>query len=114
MEVTEDVMNELVAKLTERMTEAMEELKDRAVRDLTVSVAERASGESDLVGGRREPQIPDTARYSGAEVAKILGVSPRTVANYVQRGLLACGRHRHNGRRFFTGREIKRFWRCMM
>lgn len=56
------------------------------------------------------PDVADTGRYSIKETAEILGVCRRSVDNYLSKGYLKCGRRRHNGRRFVTGREIKRFY----
>lgn len=56
------------------------------------------------------PDIADTGRYSIKETAEILGVCRRSVDYYLKSGYLKCGRRRHNGYRFVTGREIKRFY----
>ena len=58
------------------------------------------------------PDIPDTARYGVNETAEILGVDRRTVHAYSRKGLLKYGIRRTNGRKFFTGFEIKRAWKA--
>lgn len=60
------------------------------------------------------PDIPDGWKGGVTDVARLLGVCPETVAKYAKLG-------RHNGgidskpgksgRKQFTGREVKRFWR---
>lgn len=59
------------------------------------------------------PDIPDDWRGGVADVARILGICPDTVAKYAKLGR----RHRGldwkpsmSGRKQFTGREVKRFW----
>ena len=59
-----------------------------------------------------EPDIPDKGRYPIGETAKHLGVTPRTILRYTEEGTLKFGISRANGRKFFTGAEIKRFWKA--
>ncbi len=56
------------------------------------------------------PNVADTGRYSIKETAEILGVCRRSVEGYLSKGYLKYHRRRHNGYRFVTGREIKRFY----
>jgi DNA-binding transcriptional MerR regulator len=57
--------------------------------------------------------LPKTARYSTSEVADILGVTRRTVANYRVSGKLKPRVNKYNGRYYYTGEELHRFWRTM-
>ncbi len=61
-----------------------------------------------------EPKVPDSNKYGVKEVAKILDVSTATIRRQSQAGNLKYGIHRHNGRRFYTGAELKRFWRATL
>lgn len=56
------------------------------------------------------PDVYDTDQYSIADTAKKLGVSDGSIRNWIKKGYIKCGRKRHNGYRFITGREIKRFY----
>lgn len=56
------------------------------------------------------PQINDTDQYSVTKTAELLGVSDGSIRNWINKGYLKCGRKKHNGYRFVTGREIKRFY----
>lgn len=56
------------------------------------------------------PDVADTGRYSLNQTAEILGVCRRSIDNYLKSGYLKCHRRRHNGYRFVTGKEIKRFY----
>lgn len=69
-----------------------------------------------------EPQVSDTGRYSVAETAKALGIHRTTLFHYSmsseksddvpKKNLIKCGIRKSNGRRFYTGAEIKRFWKA--
>lgn len=56
------------------------------------------------------PNVKDTAQYSVKDTADLLGVSPRAIENWLRKGHIKCSRRKHNGYRFFTGKEIKRFY----
>ena len=56
------------------------------------------------------PKVNDTDEYSIAKTAELLGVSDGSIRNWVRKGYIKCGRRRHNGHRFVTGKEIKRFY----
>lgn len=57
--------------------------------------------------------IAKTGKYSATAVAKLLGVTVRTVANYRLTGKLKAKVNRHNNRYYFTGEELIRFWRTV-
>lgn len=61
-----------------------------------------------------EPKIPDADKYGVFEAAKILGVNQSTIRRQTNAGNLKYGIRRHNGRRFYTGAELKRFWRATL
>ena len=60
------------------------------------------------------PNVSPTGRYNTKETAAALGVCVDRVRNYANRGVLKCGYRRHNGRRFYEGSEIIRFWRSRL
>lgn len=57
--------------------------------------------------------LPRTARYSATQVAELLGCTIRTIANYRLSGKLRARVNRMNGRYYYTGEELQRFWRAM-
>lgn len=56
------------------------------------------------------PEINDTDQYSVNQAAELLGVAPRSIETWLRKGHIKCSRRKHNGYRFFTGKEIKRFY----
>ena len=58
--------------------------------------------------------IRKTGLYSTTQVEKILGVNRSTIGRWLQRGVIRCGYHRHNKRRFFEGAEIIRFFNARL
>ena len=61
-----------------------------------------------------EPQVSPTARYSIQEAAAILGIHRNTLRRYTNVGMIGikCQFRKSNGRRFYTGLEIVKFWRA--
>ncbi|MDE6183214.1 MAG: helix-turn-helix domain-containing protein [Rikenellaceae bacterium] len=59
-----------------------------------------------------EPKVDKDGRYSTKETAKMLGISRRTLDDHARIGKIKYGRRRSNGRRFYTGMEIVRYWRA--
>jgi len=59
-----------------------------------------------------EPNISDGARYGLKEAAELLQVHRNTLYNHTKRRLIRCGYRRTNGRPFYTGRELKRYWKA--
>jgi excisionase family DNA binding protein len=57
-----------------------------------------------------EPKISDAGRYSVTETAKLLGIHRDTLRRYTESRLIKFGLRRTNGRKFYLGSEIKRFW----
>ena len=48
------------------------------------------------------------------ETCNILGVHRHTLRRYTNKGKIRCGYHRVNGRKFYLGSEILRFWRSQL
>lgn len=59
-----------------------------------------------------EPQIPDTARLPIGQAAEVLGISRDTLRIHTENGFIRCGFNRVNKRKFYTGSELKRYWRA--
>lgn len=59
-----------------------------------------------------EPEVADNGRYSLSETCKVLKLSIKTVLKYTDTGDLKHGIHKHNGRKFYKGSEIKKFWKA--
>lgn len=58
-----------------------------------------------------EPEVVDTGRYSLTEICDILRLSRNTVLKYTENGHIKCGIRKSNGRKFYTGTDIKKFWK---
>ena len=61
-----------------------------------------------------EPRVAATGRYSIPETCRALGIHRNTLRLYTQGGLIKCGFRRANGKKFYTGAEILRFWKATM
>ncbi len=61
-----------------------------------------------------EPQVSPTARYSIGEAAQILGIHRNTLRRHTNIGPLGidCKHRKSNGRKYYTGLDIVRFWRA--
>lgn len=57
------------------------------------------------------PDVTKDGRYSLKDTAELLSISTMTIRRHTKAGLLECGRWPHNGRVFYTGKEILRYWR---
>lgn len=58
-----------------------------------------------------EPKVSDAGRFTVAETAELLGIHRNTLRRYTNDKLIKFGLRRTNGRKFYAGSEIKRFWR---
>ena len=58
------------------------------------------------------PPIEAKGRYSPREAAELLGVSLRTIQRHTNEGYLNCGIRPANGRRFYYGSELVRYWKA--
>lgn len=55
------------------------------------------------------PKINEAGKYSINDAVKILGISKRTLFDHRIQGLIKTSYGR-NGRPFFYGRDLKRYW----
>lgn len=62
-----------------------------------------------------EPRVSPTGRYTIRQACDILGIgSANTLRRYTMNGMIQCGFRSTNGRRFYTGIEIIKFWNSSM
>lgn len=65
-----------------------------------------------------EPEVVDSGRYPIGKVCKILDMDIKTVLKYSKKGedgkpaKLKYGIHASNKRKFYTGTDIKKFWKA--
>lgn len=59
-----------------------------------------------------EPKVSMTGKYPIGEATRLLCVARNTLRQYTRDGKIKCGWSRANGRRFYTGAELLRFWRA--
>lgn len=62
--------------------------------------------------GIEEPKISDAARLPIGQAAELLGISRDTLRKHTNSGYIRCNFNRVNKRRFYTGKELKRYWRA--
>lgn len=58
-----------------------------------------------------EPMVDVAGRYSITETCSALRIHRNTLRQHTEGGLIKCGFRRVNGRKFYTGAEIKRYWK---
>lgn len=61
-----------------------------------------------------EPQVSETGRYSVTETCKVLGIHRNSLKKYTEQGLIKCGFRKQTARKFYSGREILKFWRAQL
>ena len=61
-----------------------------------------------------EPKVADFGRYNVTETCTKLGICRSTLHRYGKLGKIRFGIRRANMRKFYEGREIKRFWRAYL
>lgn len=61
-----------------------------------------------------EPKVSETGRYSVMETCAVLGIHRNSLRKYTEQGLIKCGFRRQYARKFYTGREITRFWKAQL
>lgn len=59
-----------------------------------------------------EPKVNDYARYSITEAATLLGIHRTSLWRYTMQGLIPC-KYFRNGRKFYLGKEIIKFWKTI-
>jgi len=62
----------------------------------------------------QRPDITLTGRYSVSETCTILGIHRNTLSSYTNTGHIKCGFRKMNGRKFYLGSEILKFWEAQM
>lgn len=58
-----------------------------------------------------ETCVSVTTRYTVPDASRILGISRPTLRKYAMVGLVKAGYWRNTMQMFFTGAELKKFWR---
>lgn len=59
-----------------------------------------------------EPKLEESGRYSQNQTCEALGICRRTLREHTNQGLIKCGFRKANMRKFYTGFEIRRYWRA--
>ncbi len=60
------------------------------------------------------PSVSNTGRYAPKQACMALGISLRTLQIHTKEGKIKCGRRRINGRPFYEGSEIIRYWKSTL
>lgn len=60
------------------------------------------------------PEIPDKGMYNIGEAAALLGMSRNILRCKAESNLIECTFDCDNGRRVFSGKQIKNYWRKRM
>ena len=60
------------------------------------------------------PNVDKDARYTLAETASILEVSPSTIIRWTRAGKIQCRYRKVNHRPIWTGEEILRAWKSIV
>lgn len=58
-----------------------------------------------------EPKVSPKSRYDTNATCTLLGVSRKTLRKYTVAGLIKCGLRQCNGRKFYEGSDILKFWK---
>ena len=61
-----------------------------------------------------QPDIPDKGMYLIGEAAKLLGMSRNILRAKAEMNIIECTFDSDNGRRVFSGKQIKNYWRKRM
>lgn len=61
-----------------------------------------------------EPNVNELGRYSVMETCAALGIHRNSLRKYTEQGLIKCGFRRLSARKFYSGREILKFWRAQL
>lgn len=59
------------------------------------------------------PIINETDQFSVTQAAHILGIHRSTLHRHTEEGLIKCGFRRNTGRRFYTGKELLKYWKTV-
>lgn len=58
--------------------------------------------------------IPDTGQYTIKETAAIIGVTRNTLRGYTDKGFIRCSFRRGTGKKFYYGKDIKRYLKATL
>jgi DNA-binding transcriptional MerR regulator len=61
-----------------------------------------------------EPAVSNEGRYSVTQTCEALKIHKNTLRSYTVQGFIRCGFRRGTCRKFYSGAEIRRFWRATM
>ena len=61
-----------------------------------------------------EPIVNELGRYSVMETCAALGIHRNSLRKYTEQGLIKCGFRKLSARKFYSGREILKFWRAQL
>ena len=61
-----------------------------------------------------QPIVSSGTRYTINETCSILNIHRSTLRSYTDLGAIKCGYRRENGRKFYLGSEIIRFWKAQL
>lgn len=61
-----------------------------------------------------EPDVIETGRYSSKEACEKLGISKPTLWAHTNSGKIRFGIRKSNGRKFYTGADIKKYWKAQL
>lgn len=61
-----------------------------------------------------EPKVADNGRYTATETCKALGIHRDTLTRYRKSGRIKATYRKIDGRRVYTGSEIKKIWRMSL
>jgi len=105
--------DELVRALLERFKPYLQEI----IREELTALNNDLQPEKKQVAGKSamtalEPEVADNGRYSLTETCKILELSKTTMIRHTKNNAIKFGIRKSNGRRFYTGTDIKKFWRA--
>ena len=61
-----------------------------------------------------EPPVSDMGRFSVTQAATLLGLHRNSILALANDNVLRYKISARNGRKYFSGRELKRFWRTQV
>lgn len=61
-----------------------------------------------------EPNVNEAGRYTVTETCLALGIHRNSLRKYTEQGLIKCGFRKQSARKFYTGRDILKFWRAQL
>lgn len=61
-----------------------------------------------------EPMVSDQGRYTSTQACAVLGIHRNTLRRYWQQGKIKATFRKADGRKLFSGTEIKKLWRVAL